>query len=193
MLKEIRRYLSDRPGSRLIDPWLNGEEVDWMTTLLELDSASVPLAAESKTAFVGLCQTVFDALAQVSAAGKLAITSPDGPLIVKLAVATNDAGAACNCLLQLRATKLEWLGARDHYDIDHFVSRLRLAFDLDPQARLFASLVSKLREEPESILSLLRTVDGYLAQAGWTGATAALIANGDLAPLNPLRGTPGAG
>ena len=184
LLREVYRYLSRRPGSAL-DPWLHQEEgeFDWISGLLrppteeDDDDERDPTEGESKAAFRGRCQTTFHTL---DSCIKRPVTDVDGFLIVNLALATNNAGDACRCFQQL-----DEAGLREYIDFD----TLRLALELDTQAELFGTLVSELRYDSHNRLSrhrlsLLRVMNRCLVQAGWTGTTAALIADRQIALLS---------
>ena len=166
LLREVHGYLSGRPDSTVIDSWLNEapEDSRWLLVLLRWTDGRLR----------GHWQTVFHAISQTDALPcERPVTCADGPLIVNLVVATGDAGDACRCFRQLDEAGLR------HECID--IEVLQLAFELDTEARLFAALVSHLRDELHDRLSLIRVIDRPLAHAGWAGVTAALIAEGQLA------------
>ena len=167
MLREVSRHLSSQPD---FGEWLyDVPERGWIDHLLWLDDHG-----ESEAGLSARWRTVFGALVQARTEHLLApVSCADEPLIVKLALATNDAADACRCLRQLDA-------AARHRFFD--IAELRLAFELDTQAKHFATLAVELRDELGR-LSLLRDMDRRLVQAGWAGATAAMIVDGQLAWL----------
>jgi len=179
LLREIRRYLSSRPDTTLIDPWLNEDENEdkwgWLEELQSIDEER-GLAWESESAIRERNRTVLDALARSRAVScRPPVAYADGMLIAQLAVATGDAGYACKGFVEL-----DEAGLRDQY-IDNDL--LRLAHELDAQAGRFATVVSVLRKEPEPRLSLLRGMERCLSRAGWAGTTGILIGDRQLALL----------
>ena len=189
LLREVDRYLSSRPDSTLIDSWLGeaSEDPRWLLALRRIAGGK----------FRGRWQTLFDAISQIGALPcKRPVACADVPLICDLVVATSDAGNARECFRQLNEARLRdtyWEPERDglygkHIDIEV----LQLACELDTEAKLFAALVSHLAvfvshlypEPRRDRLSLLRVIDGRLTHVGWTGVTAALIAERQLGLLH---------
>ena len=191
VLREICGYLSTRPDSTLVDPWLieGSDEAPygWIDRLVE-DLGHEPLKVHS---LAGRWQGIFDALAQAGAARCTPpVTYDDGDLIVNLAIATNDAEDACQCLLQLDEVELSrWFHLNWPRRLrglwNRFREGWRLVVELATGTELFAAVAYRLRIEIDrggwSSLPHLGTMNRRLVRAGWSGTTAGLIVDGHFA------------